>query len=357
MIAFSSALLSMLFLVSLWLTGRVRRYALRHDMLDRPNERSSHETPTPRGGGLGFSVLILASLGVLLAAFPDSRNVWIGLLGGGVLIAGIGWLDDRLDLSAKLRMVVHLAAAAWAVYWLGGLTQLELGFATLPLGAVGGLFAVLAVVWSTNLYNFMDGIDGIAGSQAVVVGTTTAALSAALGHPDLAIASGVMAASVAGFLVWNWPPAKIFMGDCGSGLLGFLIAVLALASESRGATPLVCWAMLMSVFWIDATATLVNRVLAGEVWYAAHCSHAYQRAVQMGWSHRRVTGVIVLINLFLSGMAVVGVLRPSLLAPLVAISSGAILLLWIGLTRFAAAKRATLDKLPEVAAAGQRSAA
>ena len=157
---------------------------------------------------------------------------------------------------------------------------MKLGFATLPLGADDAVLAILAIIWSTNLYNFMDGVDGLAGAQAVLVGTTTAILSTVIGHDDLAIASGMLAASVGGFLVWNWPPAKIFMGDCGSGLLGFFIAVLAIASESRGAVPLLVWVLLMSLFWIDATATLAKRFVSRETWYKAHCSHAYQQLVR-----------------------------------------------------------------------------
>ncbi len=336
MFALSIALLLVLFLVSYGLTGCVRQYALQHDMLDQPNKRSSHKTPTPRGGGLGFSALLLTSIGLLLVMFPESQNIWIGLLGGGVLIASIGWLDDRWNLSAKLRIVVHLGAAAWAVYWLGGLPQLELGLATLPLGTSGAVLAIVAVVWSTNLYNFMDGVDGMAGSQAVLVGTTTAILAAALGHPDLAIASGIMAASVGGFLVWNWPPAKIFMGDCGSGLLGFFIAVLAIASESRGATPLLVWVILMNVFLVDATATLLRRIFLGEPWYEAHCDHAYQQAVRVGLSHSQVTKATIAIFGMLSLLAFVASLWPKSMLPLLALGTVGVFLLWRSIVRPAA---------------------
>jgi len=338
------ALLFVLFLVSYRLTGRVQQYALHHGMLDRPNKRSSHKTPTPRGGGLGFAVLILASIGLLLVVFPESQNIWIGLLGGGVLIASIGWLDDRWNLSAKLRMVVHLVAAAWAVYWLGGLPQLELGFTTLRLGAGGAVLAILAVTWSTNLYNFMDGVDGIAGSQAVLIGITTAIFSAALGHVDLAVASGIVAASVGGFLVWNWPPAKIFMGDCGSGLLGFLIAVLALASESQGATPLLVWVILMNVFLVDATATLLRRIFLGEPWHEAHCDHAYQQAVRAGLSHGQVTVATIAIFGMLSLLALVAILWSESMLPLSALGTAGGVLLWRSIVRSTADSRLPIQK-------------
>ena len=164
-----------------------------------------------------------------------------------------------------------------------------------------------------NLYNFMDGIDGIAGVEATMAGAVGAMLSWYTGLPSIAVCAAVVAAGAAGFLVWNRPPAKIFMGDVGSGVLGFFFAVIALASETRGGPPLIVWAGLLGVFIVDATATLVRRVLHGEKWYSAHRSHAYQRAVQAGWSHARVTGAVMLINVLLALAAVVAGALPSTL--------------------------------------------
>jgi Fuc2NAc and GlcNAc transferase len=184
------------------------------------------------------------------------------------------------------------------------------------LGPIGGLLAVLGIVWATNLYNFMDGIDGIAGGQALCAGVFGGALLLLSGSAGLAAVAFLVAAATAGFLAWNWAPAKIFMGDVGSGFLGFSFGTLAVASENDGGVPLLLWVLLLGVFVVDATVTLLRRTLAGEVPYAAHRDHAYQRAVRSGWSHARVSGWVVAFNLALGVMSVIGWLRPHLLMPL-----------------------------------------
>ena len=324
----TACLLLIVFATSLLLTGRVRAYALRADMLDRPNGRSSHKVPTPRGGGLAFSAVILAVLTALVWIRPESRRLWIALTGGGFAVALVGWLDDRTGLSNKIRASVHLAAAAWAVAWLGGMPALDLGTWTLPLGHFGAILAVVGVVWAVNLFNFMDGIDGIAGSQAVTVSLATASLLWVAGDAHLAFVPAVVAAAVAGFLVWNWPPARIFMGDCGSGLLGFLLAAIALAGENRATLPLSAPAVLMAVFWVDATATLIRRVTSGEPWHQAHCSHAYQRLVKWGCSHRRVTLGVLAINVALTASAVLCVAVPPMAVAVLATATALLLVLW-----------------------------
>jgi Fuc2NAc and GlcNAc transferase len=154
-----------------------------------------------------------------------------------------------------------------------------------------------------NLYNFMDGIDGLAGGQAVLVGLVAAAVSWNAGVPSLAAIALLIAAAAAGFLAWNWAPAKIFLGDVGSGFLGFVFAVIALASELRGTTPLLLWLLLLGVFVFDATLTLTRRVFHGDRWYDAHRSHAYQRAVQAGYSHQQVTTACLTLTALLGALA------------------------------------------------------
>jgi Fuc2NAc and GlcNAc transferase len=312
------------------LTGAVRRYALARSLLDVPNHRSSHSVPTPRGGGVAIAAV--AILGIVLTAGPGwiEPRLAVALLGGGVFIAGIGWVDDHRGMGARVRFMVHLIGALWAVAWLGGLPQLELGFARVPLGVIGFPLAVVGVVWFTNLYNFMDGIDGLAAGEALTVGIAGGLLLLGVGASGLALLSFLFAASSAGFLVWNWAPAKIFMGDVGSGLLGFIFAVLALASERNGAVPLLAWALLFGVFIFDATATLTRRFLRREPWYEAHRDHAYQRAVRAGWSHARVTKVVLGLNLILAGLALAAVLFPSLLTG--AVGVGFLLLLFMYLS-------------------------
>lgn len=302
------------FAASWVLTRAVRRYA-KARLLDVPNERSSHARPVPRGGGLAVVLAFGSALAALALLGVVEGPLALALLGGGVLIAGIGWLDDHYSIPARWRVVVHFAAAGWALWMLGGLPSLRLGVAEVPLGPVGWVLGALGIVWVTNLYNFMDGIDGIAGGQALSVGAAACVLLAWAGHPGLAAAALLLAASSAGFLVWNWHPARIFMGDVGSGTLGYWIAVLAVASENAGAVPLMGWAVLMGVFIVDATATLLRRLMRGERVYEAHCSHAYQRAVRAGLSHARVSGAVVLLNLALAGIVLAAVLNPRWLLP------------------------------------------
>jgi Fuc2NAc and GlcNAc transferase len=261
-------------------TGLTLRYARRHDLLDHPTDRSSHAVATPRGGGMAIAIAALGGIGVggMVGLIPD--RVALALVGGGIVVAAVGWADDRRGMGALPRLAAHALAASWAVWLLG------------PLGgrtAVGALVAVLGIVWAVNLYNFMDGIDGLAGSEAVSGAAGMAALLAAAGEPGLALAAVLIGAGAAGFLPWNWPPARIFMGDVGSGLLGFTLGALALAAHNQGALPLAFSIVLFGVFVFDATVTLIRRAIAGEPIVAAHREHAYQRLVQAGWPHRRVT--------------------------------------------------------------------
>jgi len=296
------------FVAALAITGLVRAYALRRAVIDVPNERSSHSTPTPRGGGLSVAVVFFALVGVLGWWGVVSGPVVQALIGGGIAVSAIGWVDDHRPVSPGWRAVVQFVAAAWAVYVMGGVPGLTVNGAVVPLGWAGSLAAVVGIVWVTNLYNFMDGIDGLAGTEAVTVGAGGALLLWWSGAPGLALTAAGLAAAAAGFLVWNWPPARIFMGDVGSGLIGFCFAVLAVASEHAGAVPVLAWVILLGVFIGDASFTLVRRVAGGERWYTAHRTHAYQRAVQTGMSHRGVTLAVLVINLLvllpLAGLAV-----------------------------------------------------
>lgn len=302
--------LGVVFVLSLLLTGGVRRYA-RRALLDLPNERSSHSRPTPRGGGLAIVGSFLIGMVVLnwMEVVP-SALAW-ALIGGGVLVAGIGWLDDHRHVSPVWRIAVHVTAAAWALYCLRGMPQLELGVTALSLGWAGTALALLALVWLTNLYNFMDGIDGLAAGEAVTVALAATGLLWWSGATELALIVALLAAACGGFLWWNWPPAKIFMGDVGSGFLGYCFAVLMLASEKAEALPLTAWLILLAVFVLDATYTLASRVIRGEKWYTAHRSHAYQRLIQLGYSHLRVTSTVMLVNLLvLAPIAWLVVRRP-----------------------------------------------
>lgn len=306
---FTSPLLSVVvaFIAAAILTGMVCYWAIRRDILDHPNQRSSHSTPTPRGGGLAITVVVLAWLAWAGAIGYLDRHAVIAIGVGGALVAIIGWIDDVRSVSVGARLACHFVAAAWAVRWLGGFHVLSIGPSSANLGLWGDLVAVIGIVWATNLFNFMDGIDGIAAVESASIGAIGGVLLLRGSESGLATLSLVMAAAALGFLVWNWPPAKIFLGDVGSGFIGFVFAALAIASENVGAVPLIAWAILAAVFVVDATLTFLRRFRAG-LWRHAHRTHAYQRAVQGGWTHAAVSRTVALMNLVLGALAALAVI-------------------------------------------------
>jgi Fuc2NAc and GlcNAc transferase len=281
-------------LASSLLTALVRRLAVAHGVLDIPNERSSHGSATPRGGGLAIVVTTTGAVLGLAIEGSISRDLCMALVGGGIAVAIVGFMDDRFAVRASVRLVVHLLAAAWAVYWLGGLTAFRLGDHTVVLGWTADVLAVLGIAWVLNLFNFMDGIDGIAASEAVFV-ACAGALLPAVGRAVIDAAS-VFAGACAGFLLWNWPPAKIFLGDVGSGYLGYVIAVLALAASRNNSAVMWAWLILGGIFFVDATVTLGRRLWRGARPYEAHRTHAYQRLARRWRSHAKVTIAVVAVN-------------------------------------------------------------
>jgi Fuc2NAc and GlcNAc transferase len=307
-------------LATVLLTGVVRRYALARAVLDHPTERSSHTVPTPRGGGLAIAVSCLGGIAIAGAAGVIPAKVAVALVGGGALISAVGWVDDHQHVNAAVRAAIHFAAAGWALWWLDGLPSLRTGEGAVHLGPFGLVVAAVAIVWCINLFNFMDGIDGIAGGEALSVGVVGGAFLLWQGHPGMAVAAWLVAAAGAGFLAWNWAPARIFMGDVGSGLLGYLFATLALASERQGGVPLLLWGVLGGVFIFDATATLLRRVVRGALPHVPHRTHAYQRMVQSGWSHARTSAGVLALNALLAVLAAPAVAHPTFLPSAVAIS-------------------------------------
>ena len=284
--------------VAIILTGLVRDHALRTELLDLPNARSSHVTPTPRGGGIAIVFTSLVAMGVLAFVGKMDSRLFYALAGGGVAVALVGHLDDRGRIGIIGRFTVHIAAAIWATAWLGGMTEIYWGESVVSLGYFGSLLAVLGIVWALNLFNFMDGIDGIAASQAIFMSGAGAALATFAGMSSSTPAAGlILAAASLGFLAWNWPPARIFMGDVGSGYLGFALAVVGLASMRERAVMLPVWLILGGVFFIDSTLTLFRRLARRERVYEAHRSHAYQWLARRWNSHLRVTLACLLLDL------------------------------------------------------------
>jgi len=284
-------------LVATWLTAILRRRALARGQLDVPNSRSSHSQPTPRGGGAAIVAATLAGLTYLAMRGHVDRDLFFAIAGGGAAIAVAGALDDRRGLSAFVRMMVHIGAGLWTLYWMDGLPPLRLGNHLIEFGWFGYLLGTVGVVWTVNLFNFMDGIDGIAAGEAVFVMLAGLGL-AALTQPSIAVMSiaALVAAASVGFLRWNWPPASIFMGDVGSGFLGFMVVALALGAARENAVAYLVWLTLGGVFFVDATITLFRRLARGESLQVAHRSHAYQHLALRWQSHQKVTVCVALVN-------------------------------------------------------------
>ena len=284
--------------VSWALTGLLRRYALARSLMDIPNDRSSHTAPTPRGGGVAIVLTFLIAL-LVLAVFSDFSNILLwALLGAGGLVALIGFLDDHGHIPSRWRLLSHFFAAVWTLYWLGGLPPLPLFGVMLDLGWLGHLLAAVYLVWLLNLYNFMDGIDGIAGIEAVTVCLGGVVLYLLSSEVDFiwSIPALLLLAAVVGFLFWNFPKAKIFMGDAGSGFIGIVLGVLSIQGAWLAPELFWGWIILLGVFIVDATVTLLRRVANGEKFDEAHRSHAYQYASRKYGSHTHVSLVVGLIN-------------------------------------------------------------
>lgn len=277
-------------------TALMRRYALSRRLLDHPNERSSHSVTTPRGGGIAIVVAFL--VGFVALGGEVSKSAIFALPVGGIGVSVIGFVDDHGHIPARWRLLAHFFCAAWILYWLG-IPQFEWLGSTIDLGVFGHALAALYLVWMLNLYNFMDGIDGLAGIEAVTVGVGGTLAYVMVGMPlsgDLS-SPVLLAAAALGFLVWNLPPAKIFMGDAGSGFLGLMFGALSLQAAVARPILLWCWLVLLGVFVVDATITLLRRLLRGARIFEAHRSHAYQHASREFGSHRLVTLAIAAINL------------------------------------------------------------
>jgi len=291
-------LLLIVFTTAWALTGVLRRYAILRSVIDIPNERSSHDVPTPRGGGLSVAVVFTLVLVLLFLAGRIEKEFLIAVGGGGAFVAVIGFWDDHADLSKTLRLSMQFAAAIWAVMWLGGAPAIPMGSQVVQLRLLGIVIGVISIVWMINLFNFMDGIDAIASIETITVSIGAAIVLLLAGNAPFTYVLLALAAATTGFLVWNWPPAKIFMGDGGSSYIGFALATAAIATAHAGGINLWSWLILLGVFVVDATITLVVRITRRERWYEAHRTHAYQHAARAVGSHLPVSLLTGAINLF-----------------------------------------------------------
>ena len=281
------------------LTAATRKRAIINNHLDIHNERSSHSLPTPRGAGIAIVATFFVGLLVLLVNDTISSRDFFTLAAPGLIVALIGRLDDLGRVtSAKLRLVGHFICASIAVWLATGLPALPLSESIIDFGVAGDIAAVIYLVWMLNLFNFMDGIDLITGIQSLTTCLGAAILLVVSTDSDLWLLVAVMAAAIFGFMYFNLPPAKIFLGDVGSGFIGFTIGAISLVVGKN--EPLVAWAMiiLLGVFVTDATVTLLRRLLTREHVYVAHRTHAYQHLSKKPNRHLPVSVGIGAINMF-----------------------------------------------------------
>jgi Fuc2NAc and GlcNAc transferase len=304
------------FVVTFFATSLLKRLAIRHSWLDEPNQRSSHSTPTPKSGGVGFGFAICMTwigwgpfiagtvsltdptISALISLLSQMENYMLALISATVVIAMVGLVDDRVHLSPRLRLVFHFLCSALVLFHLPAMPVLT-GLSFLP-DALLFIVIVIAMVWFINLFNFMDGIDGIAVIEALSILLGMTLLVGMFGRNQLETLSVVLPviAALVAFLWWNWAPAKIFMGDAGSGFLGLLLPGLMLLVSWVSEISLLSIIILSGVFVMDATVTLLRRFLSKQQVSQAHRSHTYQILSRRWQSHSRVSLAVAAINFF-----------------------------------------------------------
>lgn len=321
-------------IVSWMMTWMLRRYALARSLMDIPNARSSHTIPTPRGGGVAIVLSFLFAMMLLWSMSFLSSGLVLALVGAGLLVALTGFIDDHGHIPAGWRLLAHFTAATWGLCWIGGLPPLTVFGFELALGWFGHLIAAVYLVWLLNLYNFMDGIDAIAGIEAVTVCIGGTVLFWLGGYIDgsIHLPGLILVAATIGFLIWNFPPAKIFMGDAGSGFVGILLGLFSIVAAHIDPVLFWGWIILLGAFVVDATFTLIRRVLKGKAFYEPHRSHAYQYLSRKLGAHKPVSLLFGVINLFVllpvAAMVVIG-LMDGVLGVIITYTLLALIAVWL----------------------------
>ncbi|MCX6334950.1 MAG: glycosyltransferase family 4 protein [Bacteroidia bacterium] len=287
-------LLGLLSFVSTYL---IMRYLMKKRILDIPNERSLHNVPTPSGGGA--AIVISWYIGITFLYFNGiiDKTLYSALM-SGILVAIISLIDDIYGVKPYIRLIVHIITAVVALFMLNGLRPLIIPAINFNYDFIVYPLAIIGIVWFINLFNFMDGVDGFASVEAIFICSVYFVLT-------WNIATLLLIVCVGGFLSWNWPKAKIFMGDTGSTQLGFVLVVMGIYFHNNLEFSVINWIMLTSPFWFDATLTLFRRWRNGEKLSQAHKKHVYQRIVQAGFSHEKVNLFLILINLAIILMIVI----------------------------------------------------
>lgn len=281
--------------VTALLTPLLRPWLLRRRMIDWPEERRSHQQPTPRGGGLAMWLGLV--IGLVWAADLNLSTLFI--LKFATVLALLGWLDDSRSVPVGVRLLVMLAAALGLVVFYGPVSSLDMRAWQFHGPWVLSILGLIAVVWLINLHNFMDGSDGLAAAQGTWASGLLGGLLYSGGEVSVGLAGLAMAGASLGFLLWNRPPARLFMGDVGSLMLGGMIGLLAYVGAASGILSIWLSLIVCSVFVVDATATLLRRGLTQGQWYTAHREHAYQRLMTAGCGHGQVWLIYAALNMLL----------------------------------------------------------
>lgn len=277
--------------LSFVLTYFIMQYAVRNKMTVVPNERSLHDMPTPKGGGIAIVLTWYIGISVLFFSGIIERSLFFALL-SGILLAIVSLIDDIKGLKPLIRLIVQFITAVIAFSFLHGLRPLVMPQINFNYDYIVYPIAILGMVWFINLFNFMDGVDGFASLEAIIICSVFFVFTWSL-------ASVLLIACITGFLYWNWPRASIFMGDVGSTQLGFILVVFGIYYHNTFEFSILNWIMLTSPFWFDATLTLFRRWRNGEKLSEAHRKHVYQRMVQAGSSHERVNFYLLFFNLII----------------------------------------------------------
>jgi UDP-N-acetylmuramyl pentapeptide phosphotransferase/UDP-N-acetylglucosamine-1-phosphate transferase len=286
-----SIILIIVFLLSFLTTAIVRKIAIRKSIIDYPNERSSHSTPTPLPGGLA---IVVVWYGYLFYGYKNGmidEKVFLALL-PGIFLVVVGFLDDLKGLSPFFRIVIHFIVAISGLMLLGGINHIDLGIYIIPSNLLVNILVLIGIVWWINIFNFLDGIDGYLGSEGLFV-----FLGLFVFVPDFSLL--VMAVCILGFLIWNWPKAKIFCGDVGSTLIGYTVAVFAIYYQNANRLSILIPIILCGLFWMDATITLMRRMRNHERILLPHKKNACQRLNQAGFSHQKILLMGWAINILL----------------------------------------------------------
>jgi Fuc2NAc and GlcNAc transferase len=289
-----------------------KKYALYIGIMSNPNYRTLHESPIPRGGGIVFSILFISVIFLIWQYLQLSDNLFLILGVGGGMAALLGFIDDIKDIRARIKLIIQLLLSGWAVYWLYSDNLLLLNWIPIFITIPACLFLM---VWMMNAYNFMDGVDGMAASGAIFASLTLAlVLFLTDNSVELILIFILIAATVGGFIIFNWPPATIFMGDAGSVFLGYVFGSLLLFTTLNGYLSIWIWLTVFGYFFADTTVTQIVRVISIKKWYSvAHRSHAYQNLARITGSHLKVTSGVALYNIiWILPLTIWSVLQPEM---------------------------------------------